>query len=89
MIKDIGGKKINFEKTKIIPIVQSEIPKDIKGKLYVLEKLELDGGRRYFGFGYYIVGKKGKAKDKWTWGQFCPMGPLKDLKTITEKLNSL
>ena len=32
--------------------------------------------------GYYIVGKIGRAEDKWTWGQYCPIIPGHDLKKL-------
>lgn len=35
--------------------------------------------------GYYIVGKIGRAKGKWVWGQFCPLIPAEDLKKLLEK----
>lgn len=35
--------------------------------------------------GYYIVGKIGRGKGKWLWGQFCPMIPEKDLTKLLSK----
>ena len=35
--------------------------------------------------GYYIIGKIGRAKEKWAWGQFCPMIPARDLKKLLVK----
>jgi hypothetical protein len=34
---------------------------------------------------YYIVGKNGTKKDKWTFGQFCPTIPPKDFDELIEK----
>ncbi len=35
--------------------------------------------------GYFIVGKIGRAKDRWVWGQFCPMIPESDLDKLFKK----
>lgn len=32
--------------------------------------------------GYYIVGRIGRAKDKWVWGQFCPIISANDLSEL-------
>jgi hypothetical protein len=32
--------------------------------------------------GYIIIGRIGRKKDKWTFGQFCPMIPVADLNTL-------
>lgn len=87
-LTDINGKKRNFEIVKVVPLLQSEYLSGVKGKLYVLEKLKFESGEEYFRFGYYIVGNKGKTKDKWIWGQFCPIGPIKDFNKIIEKAKS-
>ena len=34
--------------------------------------------------GYYIVGKINNRKDKWTWGQFCPVIPLEDFNRLID-----
>lgn len=35
--------------------------------------------------GYYIVGKNGRARDKWVWGQFCPLIPVEDFNKLISK----
>ncbi len=35
--------------------------------------------------GYYIVGKIGRAKGKWIWGQFCPLIPRADFDKLIKK----
>jgi hypothetical protein len=35
--------------------------------------------------GYFIVGRIGRASDKWTWGQFSPIMSAGDLERIVEK----
>ncbi len=36
-------------------------------------------------FGYYIVGRIGRASGKWTWGQFAPLIPQADLSQLLSK----
>lgn len=67
-------------------------------KVFVIERLELaevrgttvsvsvkDIGDIEYRIGYYIVGKNGNKKGKWTWGQYCPMVPAKDLVHLFKK----
>jgi hypothetical protein len=60
VMTDIFGKKRKFKITKVIPILEFKLPKGIKGKVYVLQKLEFEDGREYFRFGYYIMEKNQK-----------------------------
>ena len=74
-------------------------------KVFVFERLRMErieGGEIAFKsswaegnieyrIGYYIRGKIKRAKDKWVWGQYCPLIPHKDLlslflKAKTEKV---
>jgi hypothetical protein len=36
-------------------------------------------------FGYYIVGRIGRAAHRWTWGQYSPLIPHKDLDVLLAK----
>jgi len=36
-------------------------------------------------FGYYIVGKIGRAKERWVWGQYCPLIPQEDLNKAKQE----
>lgn len=36
-------------------------------------------------FGYYVVGRIGRAAGKWTWGQFAPFIPRTDLDLLLTK----
>lgn len=70
---------------------------NLKEKVFVVERLRKDafeGNLSYKGWrkgdieyriGYYIVGKIGKAKGKWIWGQFCPMIPKEDFDKLINK----
>jgi len=67
-------------------------------KVFVIERLRRKGyegqteGQKQWGkgdieyrFGYYVVGKIGRAKGRWVWGQFCPFIPAEDLKNLLRK----
>jgi hypothetical protein len=67
-------------------------------KVFMLERLrrvwtpaETDGlhgatadGDIDYRLGYWIVGKKGRARGKWVWGQYCPMIPAADLPRLID-----
>ena len=80
-IIDINGKKINFEVKKQVTLKQSTY----REKVFVLQELQFENGKKEIRIAYYIVGKKGRAKGKWTWGQFCPIFPRKDLIDLIKK----
>ena len=67
------------EKVFVIERIRKE---NYEGKL-ARQKLWKKGEVEYR-IGYYIVGKIGRAKGKWVWGQFCPMTPARDLKNFWE-----
>ncbi len=67
-------------------------------KVFVIERLRnvgqegrraFDGGARpgdiEYRFGYWIVGRIGRAKGKWWWAQFSPLIPHRDLEPLLEK----
>lgn len=39
--------------------------------------------------GYFVIGKKGSRKGRWTWGQYCPMIPHKDIDNVCRALQKL
>lgn len=43
------------------------------------------GGQQEYRIGYFIVGRIGRAKGRWIWGQFCPIIPIKDLDRLLKK----
>jgi len=51
-------------------------------KLICLERFRWDDGRTEFRLAYYIVGKKGRARDRWVWGQYATMIPAADLRYL-------
>lgn len=70
---------------------------NLKNKVFVIERLkrikihgktvhsEVKVGDIEYRFGYYIVGQIGRAKNRWVWGQFCPMIPDKDFSALIKK----
>ena len=64
---------------------------DYAEKVFLLERFEWAGqtgevtgegrtvGKMEYRFGYFIVGKNGKAAGHWVWGQYCPLVPAGDL----------
>jgi hypothetical protein len=84
-ITTINGNKLRFEVKKYITLPQSIYLEKNIHKTFVLEELEFENGDREIRVGYYIIGKKGRAKGKWVWGQFCPFFPKKDLIRLIEK----
>ena len=51
-------------------------------KAIYLQLIKFDDNSFEVRFGYYIIGKKPKMKDKWAWGQFATMLPMRDFKKI-------
>jgi hypothetical protein len=50
-----------------------------------ISNLKLKEGDIEYRISYYIVGKNGTKKCKWTFGQFCPTIPSKDFDKLIEK----
>lgn len=94
-MKDIGRKgRFYFIKEAITLMIQSNLDR----KVFIIERLrkeKIDGiiahkssnkiGDIEYRVGYYIVGKIGRAKDRWIWGQFCPLIPKKDFDKLIKK----
>jgi hypothetical protein len=93
-LKDVGRKgKYYFEREAWTFMPQH----NLSNKVFCIERLkrvkiegqtthtDLKIGDIEYRFGYYIVGKIGIAKDKWWWGQSCPLIPASDLKKLIKK----
>ena len=78
ILKDIKNKRRNYKIIKEIRLRQSTYPE----KIFVLQELLFKNGKKEIRIGYYIIGKKGKMKGKWVWGQYCPLFPRKDLEKL-------
>lgn len=92
--KDISRTyKIIWEREAFTFMLQTNYPE----KVFVIERLRkeefVEGkpqghqekGAIEYRIGYYIVGKIGRAKDKWVWGQFCPLIPVEDFEKLIQK----
>ena len=53
-------------------------------KILLLQRLQSadDPTNEMFRFGYYIIGKKPKMKDRWVWGQFAPFSSAADFAAM-------
>jgi hypothetical protein len=80
-LTDINGVKRRFKINRSVSLPQSNYPE----KTFVLQEIEFEDGKQEIRVGYYIIGKKPKMKDKWVWGQFCPIFPRDDLRKLIEK----
>jgi hypothetical protein len=93
-MKDIGRKgNFYFKKEACTFMVQT----NMKRKVFVIERLRksmTEGrithkkskiGDIEYRIGYYIVGRIGRAKNRWVWGQYCPMIPKDDFEKLISK----
>ncbi|MBU1131730.1 hypothetical protein KKC32_00540 [Patescibacteria group bacterium] len=93
-MKDISRQGFYFFKRESITFMPQH---NTNEKYYIIERLKLiklDGkitnknsktGQIEYRIGYYMVGRIGRAKNKWTWGQFCPMIPIEDFNKLLAK----
>ncbi len=93
-MKDVGRKgRHHFIREAWTLMPQHNLDK----KVFVMERLRIiktDGKAAYhktvkddieYRLGYYIVGQIGNRKNKWTWGQFCPMIPQNDFDKLLKQ----
>ncbi len=93
-VKDIGREgRHYFYREAWTFRVQSDQPI----KVFIVERLRKEStegtlaygnwhkGDIEYRIGYYIVGRIGKAKGRWVWGQFCPMIPANDLTLLLDQ----
>jgi len=78
---DIGGKRENFKIGRYVTLRQS----NYAGKIFVLQEILFENREKEIRIGYYIIGKKPRAKGRWVWGQYCPFFPKQDLIKLIEK----
>jgi len=95
LMKDIGRKGKRFYSRETWTFLPQS---NLSDKVLILERLRKEKfignlayknawrkGDRDYRIGYFIVGKIGGAKDKWIWGQFCPMIPRQDFLKLIQK----
>ncbi len=94
-MKDIGRKgRFYFKREAWTFLPQS----NLSDKVFILERLrkeKFSGNLAYrqawkkgdieYRLGYFIVGKIGRAKGRWIWGQFCPLIPRNDFLKLIRK----
>lgn len=93
--KDIGRQARHYWKREAWTFMPQH---NLKEKVFVIERLrrvKVEGtsahprtaktGDIEYRVGYYIIGKNGSAKGKWTWGQFCPLIPGPDFPKLITK----
>ena len=94
-MKDIGRKgKFYFKREAWTFLPQCNLDK----KVFVFERLrkvKYQGSVAFrsswkkddleYRIGYFIVGKIGRAKNRWIWGQFCPLIPVEDFEKLLRK----
>jgi len=85
-LTDQDGNRVSFDILDHVELRQSTFPK----KIFVLEKIRFRKSsqkkrKEEIRIGYYIIGKKGRMKRRWTWGQFCPFFPPQDLEELTRR----
>lgn len=94
-MKDIGRKgKFYFIKEALTIMPQH----NLNEKVFIIERLRKEKtegkithpegwqkGEIEYRIGYYIVGKIGRAKGIWIWGQFCPLIPQADFNRLINK----
>ncbi len=92
--KGTRGKNRYLDKTRYFTI-EDEIKQQqsTKGqfaplgqKLIYLQKIMYDDNNEIeLRIGYYVIGRKGKTKGKWVWGQFAPFIPATDFRALVDE----
>ena len=77
-MKDPSGEVREFTITDEIQRTQ----KTNERVYFCLQRIRFDYGAVEYRLGYYIIGKKPSRKDKWVWGQYCPLIPKEDFEAI-------
>ena len=93
-MKDISRKGKHFWRREAWTFMpQHNVPE----KVFVIERLrrhstegkiahrKTQTGEIQYRIGYYIVGRIGRAKGRWVWGQFCPLIPQADFFKLIDK----
>jgi len=94
-MKDIGRKgRHRFIREAWTFMQQHNVPE----KVFVIErlrKIRYEGrlarrsvfreGDVEYRIGYYVVGRIGRMRGRWAWGQFCPLIPKRDFPKLLRK----
>jgi hypothetical protein len=71
----------------IEPLIEERItlPQSNKDDIvFVLEKLRFSDDSVELRLGYWVIGRQGGRKDKWSWGESAPFIPPQDLEKIVK-----
>jgi hypothetical protein len=81
VISNINGQPVSY-------LVEDEIQRlqsGDEGKLLVLQRLKWNDGRRELRLAYYMVGRRGRAKGQWVFGQYAAMLPPEDFVALVRE----
>jgi hypothetical protein len=91
-MKDIGREARHYFKHEAWTLMQQTGHPE---KVFIIERLrrvEMTGpistpkanhiGDIEYRIGYFMVGKHGNKKGRWTWGQYCPLIPQRDFNKL-------
>lgn len=89
-VKDISRTGFHYWKREAWTFMPQS---NYENKVFIVERLKRTKsdikstkiGDIEYRVGYYIVGKIGRAKDRWVWGQFCPLIPVTDFDKLITK----
>lgn len=93
-MKDIGRKGHHIFECEAFTYLQQHNSLEKYFMFERLKRIRIDGEKANpklketdieYRISYYIVGKNGTKKGKWTFGQFCPTIPPKDFEKLIEK----
>lgn len=93
-MKDVGRNGFYVFEREAATYMQQH---NLEEKYYVIERLRLSAiegeavykkekiGDIEYRIGYFIVGRIGRGRNRWMWGQFCPMIPKGDFEKLINK----
>ncbi len=67
----------------VIDEIRREPPKS-RGCIYVFQRIQYDEGSEELRLGYYIIGKTGRMRGRWCWGQYALMAPASEFQALVK-----
>jgi len=60
---------------------------EYENKILILQRMHsgTDGNQEMLRFAYYIIGKTGNKKGRWTWGQYAPFISREDFTAMIDE----
>jgi hypothetical protein len=67
-------------------VVVDEVRRKLTGypNILVFQRIRYDEGNEELRLGYYVIGKTGRMKGKWCWGQYAAIGPASDFQALVK-----